>query len=162
MRGALLVIFQIVAVLSQIEDNDYDDTDELEEEASVSPPQKYVAPRTRIQLRQGKSINAGAMVDKLVEAVRRTETEPMIEALSKMLGDPEMEKNPRKLKSEILALLKDPKFRKAAEGRRTVKAIKLPRGIVKLLNSKIPVKVKWFILQIKPPKMRLSFDILFD
>ena len=139
MRGGTIVLLVLLHMANAVDDeyDDYDNTDTLEnDEASVEPLQKYVAPRSS-ESRRGKSIDAEAMVDKLAEAVQRSDTEPMVEALSKMLGDPEMTNNPRKLKSEIVKLLRDPKFRKASEGRRTVKAIKLPPGIVKLLNSKI-------------------------
>lgn len=62
------------------------------------------------------------------------------------MAKPEMQKNPGKLRSEIVRLLKHPKFQEATEGRKTVKAIKLPPAIVKILNAKIPVKTKKQIL----------------
>ena len=133
----LHVLLFIIGVLAQVEYYDYDSGDELEDtEASIAPTQKYIAPRYSSRSRQGKSIDAEAMVDKLVNAVKRTETEDMLKDLSEMLGNPEMQNNPRRLKSEIVKLLKSSKYKKASEGRKTVKAIKLPPGIVKLLNSK--------------------------
>ena len=62
------------------------------------------------------------------------------------MSDPNMINNPTKMRKEIIQLIRSPKFQSASEGRKTVKALKLPSGIVKLLNAKISVSAKKEIL----------------
>ena len=87
-----------------------------------------------------------ALFDKLAAAVSRSDSQALVASLVSLMASPEMQRNPRKLRSEIVNLLKDKKHQKAADGRRTAKAIKLPPGIVKILNAKIPVRTKKQIL----------------
>ena len=95
---------------------------------------------------QSQSDRSSVLLDKLASAVLRSESQALIASLSDILAKPELERNPRKLKTEIVRVLKDPKFQAAVEGRKTVKAIKLPPAIVKILNAKIPVKTKKQVL----------------
>ena len=95
---------------------------------------------------QSQTARSTALFDKLATAVLRSESQDLLTSLANIMAQPEMQRNPRKLKSEIVRLLKDHKFQAAAEGRKTVKAIKLPPAIVKILNAKIPVKTKKQVL----------------
>ena len=95
---------------------------------------------------QSQTARSTALFDKLATAVLRSESQDLLTSLANIMAQPEMQRNPRKLKTEIVRLLKDHKFQAAAEGRKTVKAIKLPPAIVKILNAKIPVKTKKQVL----------------
>ena len=95
---------------------------------------------------QSQTARSTALFDKLARAVLRSESQDLLTSLANIMAQPEMQRNPRKLKTEIVRLLKDHKFQMAAEGRKTVKAIKLPPAIVKILNAKIPVKTKKQVL----------------
>ena len=95
---------------------------------------------------QSQSARSTALFDKLAAAVVRTQSESLLSSLANLMAKPEMQRNQRKLKSEIVRLLKDTKFQDAAEGGKTVKAIKLPPAIVKILNAKIPVTKKKEVL----------------
>ena len=85
-----------------------------------------------------------SILQKLASEVRESESEDMVGALSDLMtnGDDD----PRKMRRDIVKLVRDPKFQRATDGRRTVKAIKLPTGIVQLLNAEISVKSKKEIL----------------
>ena len=85
-----------------------------------------------------------SILQKLASEVRESESEDMVGALSDLMthGDDD----PRKMRREIVKLVRDPKFQRASDGRRTVKAIKLPTGIVQLLNAEISVNSKKEIL----------------
>ena len=85
-----------------------------------------------------------SILQKLASEVRESESEEMVGALSDLMtnGDDD----PRKMRRDIVKLVRDPKFQRATDGRRTVKAIKLPTGIVQLLNAEISVKSKKEIL----------------
>ena len=99
-----------------------------------------------LQAAQSQSARSAALYDKLAAAVLRTESQSLVSSLAHIMAKPEMQTNPRKLKAEIVRLLEDKKFQAAAEGRKTVKAIKLPPAIVKILNAKIPVTKKKEVL----------------
>ena len=62
------------------------------------------------------------------------------------MGKPSVKDNPNKMRKEIIQLIRNPKFKKASEGRKTVKALRLPSGVVNLLNAKISVSAKKEIL----------------
>ena len=99
-----------------------------------------------LQAVQSQSTKSTALFDKLAAAVLRTESQSLVSSIANIMAKPEMQRNSRKLKTEIVRLLKDPKFQAAAEGSKTLKAIKLPPAIVKILNAKIPVTKKKEIL----------------
>lgn len=84
------------------------------------------------------------ILQKLVSEVRESQSEAMVEALSDLMTN--ANDDPRKMRREIVKLVRDPKFQRASNGRRTVKAIKLPTGIVQLLNAEISVTSKKEIL----------------
>merc|ERR1719420_2665787 len=79
------------------------------------------------------------ILDTLADEVRNSETESMVEALANLMGKPSNQDNPNKMRKEIIQLIRNPKFKKASEGRKTVKALRLPTGVVNLLNAKISV-----------------------
>ena len=82
----------------------------------------------------------------MADEVRNSETESMVEALANLMGKPSNQDNPNKMRKEIIQLIRNPKFKKASEGRKTVKALRLPTGVVNLLNAKISVSAKKEIL----------------
>ena len=86
------------------------------------------------------------ILDTLADEVRSSETESMVEALANLMGKPSVKDNPNKMRKEIIQLIRNPKFKKASEGRKTVKALRLPSGVVNLLNAKISVSAKKEIL----------------
>ena len=85
-----------------------------------------------------------SILQKLALEVRESESQEMVGALSELMT--RAKDDPRKMRREIVKLVRDPKFQKATDGRRTVKAIKLPTGIVQLLNAEISVTSKKEIL----------------
>ena len=84
------------------------------------------------------------ILQKLVAEVKESQSEAMVGALSDLMTN--VNDDPRKMRREIVKLVRDPKFQRASNGRRTVKAIKLPTGIVQLLNAEISVTSKKEIL----------------
>ena len=85
-----------------------------------------------------------SILTKLATEVRESGSRDMVEALSDLMAN--ANKDARKMRGEIIRLVRDPKFQRATNGRRTVKAIKLPNGIVQLLNAEISVSSKKEIL----------------
>ena len=99
-----------------------------------------------IQSAQSQSPKSVALFDKLAAAVSRSESQSLVVSLANLMASKEMQRNPRKLRSEIVTLLKDKRVQKTSNGRRKVKVVNLPTGIVKILNAKIPVRTKKQIL----------------
>ena len=78
--------------------------------------------------------------------MKSTNTISFIQAVSKLMDDPKMVENPSLMKKEIIQLIRNPKFQKATMGRKIVKALKVPSGVVKLLNAEISISAKKEIL----------------
>ena len=93
-----------------------------------------------------QSTKSVKLFDKLAAAVSKSDSQTLVVSLANLMAIPEMQQNPTKLRNEIVSLLKSKKVEKTADGRRTVKVTKLPPGIVKILNAKIPVRTKKQIL----------------
>ena len=85
-----------------------------------------------------------SILQKLVSEVRESWSEAMVGALSDLMTN--ANDDPRKMRREIVKLVRDPKCQRASNGRRIVKAVKLPTGIVQLLNAEISVTSKKEIL----------------
>ena len=86
------------------------------------------------------------ILKQLADEVAESSSEEMVSDLADLMTDPEMQTDPKLLRKKIVQLINHPKFQEASDGRKTIKAIKLPSGIINLLNAKIPVAAKKEIL----------------
>ena len=86
------------------------------------------------------------ILKQLADEVAESSSEEMVSDLADLMTDPEMQTDPKLLRKKIVQLINHPKFQEASDGRKTIKAIKLPPGIINLLNAKIPVAAKKEIL----------------
>ena len=103
-----------------------------------------------------------SILQKLASEVRESEAEDLVGALSDLMRN--VNDDPRKMRREIIKLVRDPKFQKATDGRRTIKAIKLPSGVVQLLNANLSVSSKKEIIDnvlgLLKTKVKLKDDTL--
>ena len=85
-------------------------------------------------------------LEELANDVKSSNSQEMVSAIAFLMGKPQMQNDVNLMRENILRLIRDPKFQMASNGRKTVKAVRLPSGVINLLNAPISVESKKNIL----------------